>query len=178
MGIVRICRVVTLGIIYIFPMGCANDDCSTCPTIGDEPWVEVLSPVDGDTTSVHRFDVQVRFSLELKVSKVQVLDENDRVIGGFKQKLFSIGGAFTVLDASDTPVCQLKGKWTGWDFRFLAPGDVELAHVSKKWAGLGKEMFTSADNYMLEISDSVPADSPIRQLILAAVTSIDMVLKE
>ena len=57
-------------------------------------------------------------------------------------------------------------------------GNQELAHVSKKWAGLGKELFTSADNYMLEISSSVPADNPVRLLILAAVMCIDMVLKE
>ena len=121
--------------------------------------------------------VRVKRGISLFLSKVQVLDESDRVIGGFKQKLFSIGGAFTVLDASETPVCQLKGKWTGWDFRFLE-GDNELAHVTKKWAGIGKELFTSADNYVLKISDSVPADNVARQLILAAVMCIDMVLKE
>ena len=121
--------------------------------------------------------VRVKRGIALFLSKVQVLDENDVVIGGFKQKLFSLGGAFTVLDAHDTPVCQLKGKWTGWDFRFLA-GETELAHVTKKWAGVGKELFTSADNYVLEISDAVPAGSAARQLILAAVMCIDMVLKE
>ena len=121
--------------------------------------------------------VRVKRGISLFLSKVQVLDENDCVIGGFKQKLFSIGGAFTVLNANDTPVCQLKGKWTGWDFRFLA-GETELAHVMKKWAGIGKELFTSADNYVLQISDSVPADNVARQLILAAVMCIDMVLKE
>lgn len=121
--------------------------------------------------------VRVKRGVSFLRSKVQVLDESDRVIGGFKQKIFSIGGAFTVLDAAETPVCQLKGKWTGWDFRFLA-GEAELAHVTKKWAGIGKELFTSADNYVLEIADSVPADHVARQLILAAVMCIDMVLKE
>ena len=53
-----------------------------------------------------------------------------------------------------------------------------MAHVSKKWAGLGKEMFTSADNYMLEISNDVPQNDDVRKLILAAVMCIDMVLKE
>jgi len=121
--------------------------------------------------------VRIKRGVSIFLSKVQVFDENDQFIGGFKQKFFSIGGAFTVLDASENPVCQLKGKWTGWDFRFLA-GENELAHVSKKWAGLGKELFTSADNYVLQISESVPADSAARQLILAAVMCIDMVLKE
>ena len=121
--------------------------------------------------------VRVTRGTSLFLSKVTVYNESDRVIGGFRQKLFSIGGRFDVLDSGGQPVCSLKGKWTGWDFRFMT-GDAELAHVTKKWAGLGKEMFTSADNYMLEISDKVPPDSILRQLILAAVMCIDMVLKE
>ncbi len=121
--------------------------------------------------------IRVKRGISFFLSKVEVLDENDQVIGLFKQKFFSIGGAFSVLDANENVVCQLKGKWTGWDFKFLA-GDNELAHVSKKWAGLGKELLTSADNYVLEISDRVPADHVARQLILAAVMCIDMVLKE
>ena len=121
--------------------------------------------------------VRVKRGGSLFLSKVEVYNEENQYIGGVKQKLFSIGGAFTVLDANEQPVCELKGKWTGWDFRFLS-GEVELAHVTKKWAGLGKEMFTSADNYVLEISATVPANSVARQLILAAVMCIDMVLKE
>jgi uncharacterized protein YxjI len=121
--------------------------------------------------------VRVTRGVSVFLSKVTVRDDRDQVIGGFKQKFFSIGGAFTVLDVNEQPVCQLKGKWTGWDFRFIA-GEVELAHVTKKWAGIGKELFTSADNYVLEISASVAKDDVVRQLILAAVMCIDMVLKE
>lgn len=121
--------------------------------------------------------VRVSRGVSLFLSKVQVFDESEQPLGGFKQKLFSIGGAFSVLGKDDQPLCELKGKWTSWDFRFMA-GNNELAKVSKKWAGLGKELFTSADNYMLEISDEVPPDNPVRQLILGAVMCIDMVLKE
>jgi len=112
------------------------------------------------------------------VSKVSILDANDTYIGGFNQKFFSIGGRFKVHDAQHLDICELKGRWTGWDFRFIDNQDRELAHISKKWAGLGKEMFTSADNYMLEISDRVPADDVCRKLIMGAVMCIDMVLKE
>ena len=55
---------------------------------------------------------------------------------------------------------------------------MELDQVSKKGAGLGKELFTSADNYVLDIKDMVKPEDPSRQLILAAVLCIDMVLKE
>ncbi len=121
--------------------------------------------------------VRVSRGISIFLSKVEVFDENDQKVGGFKQKMFSIGGSFDVLDDKDQVVCTLKGKWTGWDFRFLA-GEEEYAHVTKKWAGLGKELFTSADNYILQISDTVPADHPVRMLIVAAVMCIDMVLKE
>jgi hypothetical protein len=44
--------------------------------------------------------------------------------------------------------------------------------------GVGRELFTSADHDMLQVSESVPADHEVRALILAAVMCIDFVLKE
>jgi uncharacterized protein YxjI len=121
--------------------------------------------------------VSVRRGISFWLSKVNVFDEEDERVGGFKQKFFSIGGAFTVLGPNDQPLCDLKGKWTAWEYRFENNG-MELARVTRKWSGLGKELFTSADNYMLSISDSVPPENPVRILIMAAVFCIDMVLKE
>lgn len=134
------------------------------------------------------FEIEIKTPLGEKVltakrgvsfilSKVEVFDENDNLIGIFKQKLFSVGGKFDVLDANENFLCTLKGKWTSWDFKFIKDS-IEFAHISKKWAGIGIELFTSADNYMLEIDNQIPADNPIRLLILAAVMCIDMVLKE
>jgi uncharacterized protein YxjI len=119
----------------------------------------------------------VKRGVSIFLSNVEVLDENDHLVGRFKQKFFSIGGKFDVLDANDNVVCTLKGKWTSWDFKFMQGND-ELAGVSKKWAGLGKELFTTADNYMLSINENVRKDEPTRILIVAAVMCIDMVLKE
>ncbi|MBN68449.1 MAG: RNAase [Gimesia sp.] len=134
------------------------------------------------------FDIQIRTpsgeqvirisrGVSLFLSTVAVFDKNDTYIGGFKEKFFSIGGAFHVLGPDDSPLCELKGKWTGWNFHFMKDG-VDFAHVSKKWSGMGKELFTSADNYVLEMFDTIPQDNPLRQLIMAAVMCIDMVLKE
>jgi uncharacterized protein YxjI len=121
--------------------------------------------------------LRITRGISLFLSKVTVLDEEGERVGGFKQKLFSIGGAFRILNADDQPLCELKGKWTGWDFQFVHDG-VQLARVTKKWTGWGKELFTSADNYVLEISDDVPPDNPLRILIMGSVFCIDMVLKE
>lgn len=132
--------------------------------------VEIKSPAGEKILTVKR-------GVSIFLSNVEVFDENDSLVGRFKQKFFSIGGKFDIIDPNDNKLCSLKGKWTSWDFKFVSE-DTEFAHISKEWAGLGKELFTSADNYMLKIDEKVPADHPLRLLILGAVMCIDMVLKE
>ena len=121
--------------------------------------------------------VSVKRGFTIFRSDVAVFDENNVLIGTFKQKFLSFGGKFQIFDTNEKHLCTLQGKWTGWDFKF-SKDDKEMAHVSKKWAGLGKEFFTSADNYILQINQNVPENDKIRQLIFAAVMCIDMVLKE
>jgi uncharacterized protein YxjI len=132
--------------------------------------VEVTTPSGEPVLSVKR-------GVSLFLSKVTVHDDDGDHVGGFKQKFFSIGGSFNVFGANEQLLCTLKGKWTAWEFSFEKDGK-QYARVTKKWQGLGKELFTTADNYVLEISPSVPTDNPLRILILGAVFCIDMVLKE
>lgn len=111
-------------------------------------------------------------------SRVNVHDGDGQAIGYFKSKILSIGGGFYVYDQNDKQVAEVKGKWTGWDFKFLTPEGHEMGSVSKKWAGLGKELFSSADNYVVSIADDL-ADQPIaKMLLLAATLAIDMVYYE
>jgi len=119
----------------------------------------------------------IKRGVSLFLSKVEVFDEHETLIGRFKQKFFSIGGKFDIVDSNNQVICHLKGKWTSWNFSFRIKNE-EFAQVSKKWAGIGREFFTTADNYMLEIKDIAPQNNPVRLLILAAVMCIDMVLKE
>jgi uncharacterized protein YxjI len=137
-----------------------------------------MTPFDIDVKAVNgQKIVQVKRGVSFFFSTVEVLDENGTVIGKFKQK-FSLTGKFEVLDPNDKPLCVLKGKWTSWDFKFVSADNKEFATVTKKWSGLGKELFTSADNYVLQINPEVPENHPLRKLILAAVMCIDLVLKE
>jgi uncharacterized protein YxjI len=137
-----------------------------------------MTPFDIHVTDSHGdLVIRIERGISLFLSKVRVYDGDGRLLGGFEQKFFSIGGAFNVHDAQGQTVCQLAGKWTGWEFKFTAHG-VELARVSKKWGGIHKEMFTTADSYVLDVANDLPPESTIRKLILGAVLCIDMVLKE
>jgi uncharacterized protein YxjI len=138
-----------------------------------------LTPFDIDIkTPSGETILTVKRGVSFFLSNVEVLDEKRVLIGKFKQKFFSIGGKFEVLDASERPLCMLKGKWTSWEFKFVSNDGREFATVTKKWSGLGKELFTSADNYILQINPIVPSDHPLRMLIMSAVMCIDLVLKE
>src|SRR6185436_20936463 len=111
-------------------------------------------------------------------SHVTVTDSVGKQIGLFKSKLFSIGGGFHVLDGLQQPVAEIKGDWKGWNFRFLTPDGTEIGRVTKKWAGLGKELFTSADNYVISLSESHVIRADAMPLLLAAGLAIDTIYKE
>lgn len=111
-------------------------------------------------------------------SKITVTGDHGASLGYFKSKLLSIGGGFFVFNNQDQQIAEVKGNWKGWDFKFLNKGGREIGSVTKKWAGLGRELFTSADNYIISLSDSQTATAENTALLLAAGISIDIVFKE
>ena len=111
-------------------------------------------------------------------AKIRVFAGDGRSLGYFRSKLISIGGGFHVFDHADQQVAEVKGNWKGWDFKFLNKSGREVGTVTKKWAGLGKELFTSADNYVISLSDLSEASPDAAALLLAAGLAIDVVYKE
>ena len=120
--------------------------------------------------SIHRGFTFIR-------SKIRVV-AGGRPLGYFKSKLISIGGGFNVFDNQDQQVAEVKGNWKGWDFKFISKQGREIGSVTKKWAGLGKELFTSADNYIISLRDLGGASPAAGALLLAAGLAIDIVYKE
>jgi uncharacterized protein YxjI len=108
-------------------------------------------------------------------SRIDVIDRSGQPVGYFKAKLFSLGGGFDVYDARDRLIAEVKGDWKGWNFRFIDARGKEVGTVNKKWAGIGKELFTTADNYMISIAEEFKANAG---LLLAAGLAVDIVYKE
>ncbi len=109
---------------------------------------------------------------------VQVLDQTGRQIGTFQSKVFSLGGGFDVFDANGRKLAEIKGDWKGWNFAVRGPNGEELGTVTKKWAGVGKELFTTADNYVIALSDSAARNREWTAILLAAGLAVDTVYKE
>jgi len=134
--------------------------------------VEVREREDG------RVLLTISRGVTLLRSHVTVTDSVGKQIGLLKSKVFSLGGGFDVLDQLQQPVAEIKGDWKGWNFRFLTPDGHEIGKVTKKWAGLGKELFTSADNYIIALNETAAIRPDAAPLLLAAGLAIDTVYKE
>jgi uncharacterized protein YxjI len=111
-------------------------------------------------------------------SIVFVKDIEGRKLGHFKQKLLSIGGKFEIYNSDGQLFGLVKGDWKGWDFTVTDANQQQVGQITKKWSGLGKELFTSADNYVISVDPNTSTTEDFRKLVYAAGICIDMVLKE
>ena len=66
--------------------------------------------------------------------------------------------------------------WRAWNFAILDHTGTEVARITKTWEGLAKTMFTTADNYVVQIHR--PLEAPLRSLVVAAALSVDTALKQ
>jgi uncharacterized protein YxjI len=66
--------------------------------------------------------------------------------------------------------------WRAWNFNVQDANGGEVARIKKTWEGLAKTMFTTADNYVVQIPR--PLDEPLRSLVVASALSVDTALKQ
>ena len=66
--------------------------------------------------------------------------------------------------------------WRAWNFSIRDHTDAEVARITKTWEGLAKTMFTTADNYVVQIHQ--PLQGALQALVVAAALSIDTALKQ
>lgn len=94
-----------------------------------------------------------------------------------KQKFTLLKSSFHILDQSGQKIGEIMGDWKAWNFSILDMSGTEIGRVNKQWAGALKELFTTADKYMVTI-DRNEMEYHKKVAILSAAITIDMVLKE
>ena len=109
-------------------------------------------------------------------SKVHVSDAAGNQIGSIVQQNM-IGKIRFALEGMSGTIGSLNGEnWRAWNFNLQDNDGNEIARITKTWEGLAKTMFTSADNYVLQIHR--PLDEPMRSLVVASAVSVDLALKQ
>lgn len=109
-------------------------------------------------------------------SRVEIADGAGKPIGSIVQKNM-IGKINFRLEAADSVVGSINAEnWRAWNFSIKDTSGAEVARITKTWEGLAKTVFTTADNYVLQIHR--PLQEPLRSLVVASALSIDTALKQ
>lgn len=139
----------------------------------DQFMTHTLAIYEADGTKV----LEVTRPRKFMKSRLEVKDGQDLPVGTIAQenvvgkKRFSLtGSAGEVLGAINAE------NLVSWDFRIEDALGSQVGRITKKWAGFGREIFTPADNYLVEINADVTG--PLRKLAVAAAAGIDTALKQ
>jgi len=129
-----------------------------------------------DQYFTHKYDVVdnqgqvlLRLTRPAKVmkSKIIVSDGNDHEIGQIRFSLEAGGYSYGSIRAEN---------WRAWNFRIENHEGREVARITKTFEGFAKTMFTTADNYVVQIHEKI--EQPLISLVLAAAVTIDTALKQ
>ncbi|WP_318200375.1 phospholipid scramblase-related protein [Streptomyces sp. SCL15-4] len=109
-------------------------------------------------------------------SRVVVTRPDGSPVGEIVQKNM-IGKINFAMMANGQQVGAIKAEnWRAWNFAIVDHADSEVARITKTWEGLAKTLFTTADNYVLQIHYQLP--EPLLSLVVATALTVDTALKQ
>ena len=109
-------------------------------------------------------------------SRIVVEDAEGRQVGEILQENM-VGKINFGLHAGGRRIGAIKAEnWRAWNFSITDDAGTEAARITKTWEGLAKTVFTTADNYVVQIHR--PLDEPLRSLVVASALGVDTALKQ
>ena len=110
-------------------------------------------------------------------SSLLVKDGVGSEVGSIRQQNVFGKIRFGLLDASGQEVGQIQAEnWRAGNFAIVDATGSEIGRITKTWEGFAKTLFTSADNYLLEIAPQVKGT--LRLLAFASAVGVDTALKQ
>jgi uncharacterized protein YxjI len=111
-------------------------------------------------------------------STVQVKDGAGNEAGRIVQQNMVGKIRFGLQDAQGQELGSINAEnWRAWNFSIRDAAGTEVARITKTWEGLAKTVFTTADDYLLEVG-SAQLPLAMRQLVLASAAGVDLALKQ
>lgn len=130
------------------------------------------------TFEIHVFDtartqlLRIVHPFRFFFQRLDVFGAAGESIGAIQQRFSIFHKRFDVLDPSGRVLLEVASPiWKPWTFTFREGGQ-DRAVVEKKWSGLGKELFTDADNFRVGFSAGLA--QPTKILVLAAALFVDL----
>jgi uncharacterized protein YxjI len=145
--------------------------------------VRLLSSYDQFFT--HRLEVrdasgQVMLQLtrpaKLFKSRVQVAFGNGAPIGEIVQENVFGKIRFGLMVGGQHIGSINAENWRAWNFSIQDGSGQEVARITKTWEGFARTMFTTADNYVVQIHQRL--QDPLRAMVIASAVTVDTALKQ
>jgi uncharacterized protein YxjI len=109
-------------------------------------------------------------------SRVIVQDGHGNEIGAVVQQN-AIGKIRFNLESGGHTYGSINAEnWRAWNFNVADASGTEVARITKTWEGLAKTVFTTADNFVVQIHR--PLEEPLRSLVVASSLAVDTALKQ
>ncbi|MGD6755639.1 phospholipid scramblase-related protein [Streptomyces sp. BH105] len=138
-----------------------------------------------DQFMTHRLEIRDPYGQPLMVltrpakfikSKVFVERPDGTPVGEIVQQN-AIGKINFAMNVNGQQIGAIKAEnWRAWNFAIVDHADNEVARITKTWEGLAKTMFTTADNYVLQVHYQLP--EPLLSLVVATALTVDTALKQ
>jgi uncharacterized protein YxjI len=110
-------------------------------------------------------------------SRVIIDDPSGRNEGQIVQKNVFGKIRFDIVGADGRNLGQVRAEnWRAWNFAIVDETEREVGRITKKFVGVAKALFTTADNYIVDIEPSLTGDQ--RLMVMAAALSVDTALKQ
>ncbi len=129
-----------------------------------------ITDLNGDTL------VSIKRGWTFWMSKITLFDNTGNLLGTIRQKFAILKPTFKIADETGLEIASITGDWKGWNFKIIDNNN-QIGTISKKWNGILKEAFTTADKYVVDIVPEYAEDKKKMAIVSCAIT-IDMVLKE
>ncbi|MBN1124100.1 MAG: hypothetical protein JXA82_03770 [Sedimentisphaerales bacterium] len=108
--------------------------------------------------------------------EVEVRDAEGHTLGAIKRRFSILRRRYDVINDQGQMIYELLGPLLHpWTFE-IRRGEELFGKITKRWSGVGKEMFTDADNFGVEWPSDWPAR--VKALFLGAVFLIDFMYFE
>jgi uncharacterized protein YxjI len=128
------------------------------------------------TDTAGRVLLRITRPAKLMKSTVIVSDGNDTEIGRIVQDNVFGKIHFTLQAGGHTYGAIKAENWRAWKFSIEDHTGVEIARITKTFEGIAKTMFTTADNYVVQVHTQIA--QPLNSLVVAAALSVDTALKQ
>lgn len=107
-------------------------------------------------------------------TKITAYHSDGRVLGIFQETLCPVHPRINVTDAQGQSLGHLIGDWRKRRFSYHDAGGVEVGRVEHLYTGLARALFTTADDYHIDVL----GDLSWNPLLIAGTLAIDVMFHE